>query len=57
MAYKINEEECLNCGSCDSECPEEAIVEKNDKRWIDEAKCKDCGTCADACPAEAIAQV
>ncbi|GHV32874.1 ferredoxin [Spirochaetia bacterium] len=55
MAYKISEE-CVNCGSCEDECPEKAIIEKDNFRWIDPAKCKDCGSCADACPTEAIAQ-
>ncbi|MDR3172003.1 MAG: 4Fe-4S binding protein [Treponema sp.] len=56
MAYTIVKDDCVNCGTCDSECPEEAILEKEDARWIDPAKCKDCGTCADACPSEAIKQ-
>jgi ferredoxin len=54
MAYKINDD-CANCGACDSECPVEAISEKDGKRWIDPEKCTDCGTCASACPTEAIA--
>lgn len=53
MAYKINDD-CANCGVCDSECPVEAISEKDGKRWIDPAKCTDCGTCAGVCPTEAI---
>ena len=55
MAYKVNEATCTNCGSCDSECPVEAISEKNGKRWVDSAKCADCGACAGVCPVEAIA--
>jgi len=55
MAYKIDDSKCSNCGACESECPTEAISEKNDKRWIDAAKCADCGACAGACPVEAIA--
>ncbi|AEF86783.1 conserved domain protein [Treponema primitia ZAS-2] len=55
MAYKISEE-CINCGSCESECPSEAISEKDNFRWIDPAKCADCGTCVDACPSDAISE-
>ncbi|MDR1858281.1 MAG: 4Fe-4S binding protein [Treponema sp.] len=53
MAYKISDA-CTNCGSCESECPVEAISESGGKRAIDAAKCVDCGACSGACPAEAI---
>ena len=56
MAHKVNDD-CVNCGSCDSECAVEAISEKNGKRWIDSDKCVDCGACVSACPTESIAQV
>ncbi|MDR1654951.1 MAG: 4Fe-4S binding protein [Treponema sp.] len=55
MAYKVSDE-CVNCGSCDSECPVEAISEKDGKRFIEADKCQDCGACASACPVEAISQ-
>jgi len=54
MAYKIDASKCSNCGACESNCPSEAISEKNDKRWIDAAKCVDCGACSADCPVEAI---
>ncbi len=50
MAYKINEEECLGCGACASECPVEAISEDGGKYVIDPEKCVECGACAGACP-------
>ena len=53
MAYKVGDA-CVNCGSCDSECPVEAIVEKDGKRYIEPGKCQDCGACAGVCPVEAI---
>jgi len=49
MAFKITDE-CIACGSCESECPNEAISEGDDIYVIDPAKCKDCGACADVCP-------
>jgi NAD-dependent dihydropyrimidine dehydrogenase PreA subunit len=55
MAYKITEE-CVNCGSCEDECPSEAISEKDNFRWIDPEKCADCGSCVDCCPSEAIVE-
>ncbi|MFA6936757.1 MAG: 4Fe-4S binding protein [Treponema sp.] len=55
MAYKISDD-CVNCGSCESECPAGAISEDNGKRKIDPAKCLSCGTCASVCPAGAISE-
>ena len=48
MAYKISEE-CIACGSCQPECPVEAISE-GDIYIIDPEKCIECGSCADVCP-------
>ncbi|PKL09474.1 MAG: ferredoxin [Spirochaetae bacterium HGW-Spirochaetae-7] len=55
MAYKVTDA-CVNCGACDSECPVQAISEKDSVRWIDPAICTDCGSCAAVCPTEAIIQ-
>jgi ferredoxin len=58
MAFKITEE-CISCGSCESECPNEAISEGAEYYEIDPAKCTECvgfyGTqqCFDVCPVEA----
>ena len=53
MAHKIGDA-CANCGACISECPVEAISEKDGKHWIDPDICSDCGVCMDSCPVEAI---
>jgi ferredoxin len=53
MAYKISDA-CVNCGTCVSDCPAEAISEQDGKHVIDPAKCQDCGACAASCPTEAI---
>jgi NAD-dependent dihydropyrimidine dehydrogenase PreA subunit len=53
MAYIITDE-CIACGSCQDECPVEAISEGEDKYSIDPKLCTDCGTCAEQCPVEAI---
>ena len=47
-------DECIKCGICTDECPEEAISEGEETYVIDKNKCTDCGACADACPSEAI---
>lgn len=52
MAYKISED-CIECGSCMAECPEEAISEGS-PFVIDQDKCLDCGACVDVCPSDAI---
>lgn len=49
MAYKISDE-CISCGTCESECPVSAISEGDGKYEINADVCVDCGTCADVCP-------
>jgi len=53
MSYKVIDT-CSNCGVCDSECPVDAISEKNGKRFINADACTSCGICADTCPVDAI---
>ena len=53
MAYKIDVDECIQCGACESECPEGAISETDGVYSIDASKCQDCGACADVCPSGA----
>lgn len=58
MAFKITEE-CIACGSCESECPNEAITEGDEFFVIDPDKCTECvgffetQQCLDVCPVEA----
>lgn len=52
MSYKITDE-CIMCGSCESECSVNAISEGDDTYKIDSATCTDCGSCADVCPVDA----
>jgi NAD-dependent dihydropyrimidine dehydrogenase PreA subunit len=53
LAYKISDE-CLMCGSCEGECPVEAISAGDDKYEINPELCIECGSCAEVCPVEAI---
>ena len=53
MAYVISED-CVSCGTCEPECPVEAISEGEDKYVINPGKCTECGACAEVCPVEAI---
>lgn len=49
MAYKISDE-CIKCGACASECPNDAISEGDATYVIDADKCVGCGACAGVCP-------
>jgi ferredoxin len=55
MPATVKEEECVSCGTCVENCPEEAItMGDNDMPIIDKEKCTECGTCVENCPSEAI---
>lgn len=59
MALLINEE-CINCGACEPECPNEAISEGTDIYVIDPDKCTECvgffddPQCIAVCPVDCI---
>ncbi|MBS4008618.1 MAG: 4Fe-4S binding protein [Clostridium sp.] len=53
MTHVINDE-CISCGSCEPECPVDAISEGDDKYVIDAKICTDCGACAEVCPVDAV---
>ena len=55
MAYKIDPDKCVACGTCISECPVGAISE-GDVYSIDPDMCASCGTCAGVCPMGAISE-
>lgn len=58
MAYTINDE-CINCGACEPECPNQAISAGEERYIIDPAKCTQCvgafdePQCSAVCPVEA----
>ncbi len=54
MAYKINPDLCVACGTCAGECPVGAIHEGDPAYTIDPEACAGCGTCAGVCPMGAI---
>ncbi len=53
MAYVISDA-CISCGSCESECPVNAISQGETQYVIDAATCLDCGACEASCPVSAI---
>ena len=58
MAFKITED-CISCGACEAECPNQAISEGATTFKIDPAKCTECvgahdtSKCAEVCPVDA----
>lgn len=62
MAMKITDE-CISCGACEPECPNEAITESDDIFVIDKDKCTECEghhdepACLEVCPVECIEKI
>lgn len=54
MAYRITDA-CLACGTCQGECPVNAI-EEGDIYKINQDVCIQCGTCFSVCPVSAIVE-
>lgn len=53
MAYVI-QDDCVSCGSCQSQCPADAISAGDAHFEINEDTCLNCGSCAGVCPVGAI---
>jgi len=59
MAKKITEE-CINCGACEPECPNEAISQGDPVYVIDAEKCTECvgafdsPKCIEVCPVDGV---
>mgnify|MGYP004468973535 FL=1 len=51
--YYVIGDDCIACGTCIDECPNEAITE-GFRYQINPNLCVACGTCATVCPCEAI---
>jgi ferredoxin len=58
MAYTITED-CISCGACEPECPNQAISEDETIYVINPDKCTECvgahksSRCAEVCPVSA----
>jgi Pyruvate/2-oxoacid:ferredoxin oxidoreductase delta subunit len=47
-------EACLDCGTCHSRCPMDALSDADGATAVDHARCIGCGACIGACPSEAL---
>jgi len=54
MTHKISSD-CVSCGSCESQCPVNAIAKGDPLYTINSETCIDCGACIDVCSVNAIA--
>jgi ferredoxin len=60
MANKISED-CISCGACEPECPNQAISQGDDRYQIDATKCDECKgkaeqACKAVCPSDCISK-
>jgi len=57
MAYMITDE-CINCGACEPECPNDAIIAGTEIFVIEPGRCTECvghydeSQCAAVCPVD-----
>jgi ferredoxin len=51
---KVNEDECIGCGTCVEKCNIEAVEVIDDIAVVDENVCIGCGLCASSCPSGAM---
>ncbi|MGA2233027.1 MAG: 4Fe-4S binding protein [Tepidisphaeraceae bacterium] len=56
MAVKIDLEKCDGCGTCQDNCPTEAIKVVDNKACVNQEECIDCSACQDNCPQQAVKQ-
>ncbi|MBR6020846.1 MAG: 4Fe-4S binding protein [Kiritimatiellae bacterium] len=54
MAAVVDKEKCAGCGTCEGDCPVQAIQMVDGKAEVNADLCVECGACTASCPCEAI---
>jgi MinD superfamily P-loop ATPase len=54
LSYRIDEELCINCGSCRRFCPVDAIPYRSLRHQVEMAACIGCTICYALCPVDAV---
>ncbi len=57
MAYTVDQDTCIGCGSCEAVCPDVFVMDDNDKARVKKDAKQDCACAKDAfeiCPVNAI---
>ncbi len=54
LTYHIDEDICINCGSCRRFCPVDTIPYVNLQHQVDMAGCTGCTVCYAVCPVDAV---
>lgn len=53
-----DEKSCIDCRTCEAECPEKAIAFSEPQAYIiDKNKCTACGICVENCPSKALNKI
>ena len=53
----VNQKRCINCGWCETSCPEMAIEIPDNVPVINVETCEVCGLCVAICPMDALSIV
>ena len=51
---EVDAEACIDCESCRSRCPMDALETADGKTAVDHGRCIGCGACVGVCPSEAL---